>query len=474
MKKTRIISMFLVFILALTVMFPLFASAEDPTIVDSGYCGGEGDGTNLTWSLDSEGVLTISGSGAMFEKSCISEGNYSPWFSKRNRIKKVIFEPGVTHVGNGFFQCEKLETIEIPETVESMSNYVFPYCFSLKEVTIPKSLTYIRDNPFIFCKKLTKITVDEDNPVYLSKGNCVIEKESGKLTFGCTGSVIPDDGTVKSIAYTAFDGAGFSQITIPSSLTTVDGFSCSDLESVIIQDGVTEIASHAFYQCRSLKSVTIPESLTTIGDSAFLLTAVETVDYGGTREQWDQIVVGTNNEQLLNADIRFLGCSHIPGEPKEDPDSRIPLTCTDDGTVDIVTECTLCGKELSRETVLLPATNHKNAVTVPQVEATYDAHGFTEGVFCNDCNTWLSGHEIIHNTLGERTIVREATEDKPGEVIITCTVCGERGLYEYQYQHKPEEPSDDNPTIGERIRKAVRGVIDWFLRLIAWLGGGKK
>lgn len=34
-------------------------------IVDSGYCGGEGNGTNLTWTLDSEGTLTISGNGKM-------------------------------------------------------------------------------------------------------------------------------------------------------------------------------------------------------------------------------------------------------------------------------------------------------------------------------------------------------------------------------------------------------------------------
>ena len=34
-------------------------------VVEQGYCGGEGDGTNLTWILTDDGVLTISGSGAM-------------------------------------------------------------------------------------------------------------------------------------------------------------------------------------------------------------------------------------------------------------------------------------------------------------------------------------------------------------------------------------------------------------------------
>ena len=39
------------------------ATALAAGIVDSGTCGAEGDGSNLTWTLDSEGVLTISGSG---------------------------------------------------------------------------------------------------------------------------------------------------------------------------------------------------------------------------------------------------------------------------------------------------------------------------------------------------------------------------------------------------------------------------
>ena len=45
------------------LLFPVTAAAA--TIEDSGYCGGEGDGTNLRWTLDSDGLLTISGVGEM-------------------------------------------------------------------------------------------------------------------------------------------------------------------------------------------------------------------------------------------------------------------------------------------------------------------------------------------------------------------------------------------------------------------------
>ena len=51
--------------LALCMLAALTAEIFAAGIVASGYCGGEGDGKNLSWTLDSAGTLTISGTGAM-------------------------------------------------------------------------------------------------------------------------------------------------------------------------------------------------------------------------------------------------------------------------------------------------------------------------------------------------------------------------------------------------------------------------
>lgn len=60
--KKRVISLLMALVLAATL---LPVQVWGATVVDSGYCGGEGDGTNLTWTLDSDGLLTISGKGKM-------------------------------------------------------------------------------------------------------------------------------------------------------------------------------------------------------------------------------------------------------------------------------------------------------------------------------------------------------------------------------------------------------------------------
>ena len=51
--------------LALCMLAALTAEIFAADIVASGYCGGEGDGKNLSWTLDSAGTLTISGTRAM-------------------------------------------------------------------------------------------------------------------------------------------------------------------------------------------------------------------------------------------------------------------------------------------------------------------------------------------------------------------------------------------------------------------------
>ena len=115
--------------------------------------------------------------------------------------------------------------------------------------------------------------VEEGNPVYHSAGNCLIETQSKTLLFGCSNSIIPDDGSVTSIGSMAFSGrSGLESIVIPDSVTSIggDAFSgCSGLESIVILDGVTSIGDWAFSGCSGLESIVIPDRVTSIGRGAF-------------------------------------------------------------------------------------------------------------------------------------------------------------------------------------------------------------
>ena len=107
-------------ILVLTLVLSVGSvSAAEPAIVDSGNCGK--DGSNVTWTLDSNGLLTISGEGEMSDYSLSPDsasGGYitiAPWGSQVNSVSILN---GVTSVGDyAFYGCTGLTSMTIPDSV---------------------------------------------------------------------------------------------------------------------------------------------------------------------------------------------------------------------------------------------------------------------------------------------------------------------------------------------------------------------
>lgn len=112
----------------------------------SGSCG-----ESLTWSLNSAGDLTISGTGDM--ASFIATG--APWAEYRNQVKLVIVGQGVTSIGSSAFQdCENLETVRLPNTLTALGEAAFLRCGKLTNVSLPISLKSVGEDCFTGCEKL--------------------------------------------------------------------------------------------------------------------------------------------------------------------------------------------------------------------------------------------------------------------------------------------------------------------------------
>ncbi len=334
---------------------------------------GDIGGNEINWTLDENGVLTISGTGKMY--------NYfdhdAPWEADKLKIKKVVIEKGVTKIGaHSFCGCKNLDSVMIPASVISsgkeafccdnygghvnkvyiedikswcniefqdvranplifdtklylnnnlVENLVIPEdmaeigwaafygCSSIKTVSIPSAMTGEYWYIFNSCNNLEEIVVDNDNPTYCSIDGNLFSKDKKMIYQFCNGKkdtkyIVPD--SVTQIGDEAFfNCTNLQYVILPDSLTIIGNScfnGCTSLKEIKIPNSVTEISWWTFSRCKSLTNITIPNTVVEIYDNAFNSCAnLSDIYYFGTPSEWNDIVVGTNNNAFSNAKVHF-------------------------------------------------------------------------------------------------------------------------------------------------------------------------
>ena len=145
-------------LLSLLVLLTVAVTGAWADVIISGDCGTSGHATEVTYSLTSEGVMTISGTGAMMD---FNGQNDQPWKDNRSVITSVVIESGVTTIGNyAFMGCTNLSSLSISNTVTKIGQNSFYNCARLSSVTIPGSVTIIGYQAFVNCTDLETFTVE--------------------------------------------------------------------------------------------------------------------------------------------------------------------------------------------------------------------------------------------------------------------------------------------------------------------------
>ena len=213
--------------------------------LSSGVCG-----DNLTYVLDSNGTLTISGTGDMYDFNY--DGVPVVWSEYKDSITSLVIEEGVTSVGlNAFFNYYNLENIHIASSVTDIGSSSFHY--TLWYENQPDGLIYI-----------------------------------GKVLYSCKGyfpsntSISVKEGTVSINPRTFEKQIGLVSITMPDSVTHIGEAAfayCDNLTSLTLSKNITEIPNSMLSGCGRLTSVSIPENVTVIGDEAFYSCGIRNLEF---------------------------------------------------------------------------------------------------------------------------------------------------------------------------------------------------
>lgn len=264
-------------IVLLTGIVPVTALAA--TTVDSGSITG-----GIQWSLDSNGVLTLSGRGEI--KSFNEET--PPWYKYSYDITSIVVKDGIIGVGanaflystratsvtlansvtfigdSAFSGCVSLESISFPANLKSIGNDAFYGCSSLEKITLPDGVKYLGDSAFELCAGLISTNFPASIEFIGSdvfKACFSLEKitvASGNKHFSADnrGVLFNKDKSKLLLALVSLSG----NYSIPSSVKEINDYAfsnCYYLETVNIPASVTEIGFCAFNGVGSIKAINV-------------------------------------------------------------------------------------------------------------------------------------------------------------------------------------------------------------------------
>lgn len=420
---------------------------------------------DISWEVSEDGVLTISGTGAM-KHYTISEP--APWYAVRDKISKVVVEKGVTRIGSyAFCDLEKVSDLTLPEGLETIGWAAFRECRSLKNLVLPLEVKIIGGGAFQGCESLTSVTVPQNVKAleYAVFKNCkqlktvtlpaelekigvsafsgcselkVMNLPKGLLELGdnafanCTkleNLTIPAD--IQELPSGVLrDCANLISVTLPAEMTAIgdEAFAgCKRLSMVLLPKSLTTVGEAAFADCTALTGLELPESLQTIGNRAFSgCTKLDSVKLG-------EKVTAIGDEAFADSGVKsaaFAGNAPKYGEKVF-------------GTQK-VTGSYLCSGEGWTEEVLsnlgahVQLTKHHvegKEESIPAKEATCTEDGMLEGKKCGVCGDILQGQQGVH-ALGH-----EPSAEDPS----VCARCGEKLTVE------ETEPAVTVETVAETI-----------------------
>lgn len=172
---------------------------------------------------------------------------------------------------NAFAYCQNITGVTLPEGLESIGYWAFVDNQHLNNVVIPSSVTHIAPGPFVNCPALNNLSIAEGNTHYYMDGMMIYSAGGDSLVSAHKSAdsvFLPN--TLRYV--NGFGGnSNVKYVHVPDGVTTIgnEAFNVSSLRSIDLPSHLHFIDEWAFYYCTSLTRVGMPATLDTMGEGCF-------------------------------------------------------------------------------------------------------------------------------------------------------------------------------------------------------------
>ncbi|SFD27847.1 leucine-rich repeat protein [Ruminococcus albus] len=209
---------------------------KDPAKPADNKCGDQ-----LTWEFSTDGTLTISGKGDMYNY----ELGDMPWSKDSDKIKKVVIGEGVESICcYAFSNLEELVSVELSDSLRIIDDYAFCNDRKLSSVNnISPSLEVI--GCYAFDKTAWLEAKRSEDPMVIVNGVLI----DGA---GCKGKVKVPEGTKIISAYSFSGNSAITSVELPNDTKYIRQCAfkdCTSLTDIYIDKNVVLIYDDAFSGC---------------------------------------------------------------------------------------------------------------------------------------------------------------------------------------------------------------------------------
>ena len=375
------------------------------TFIDSGTCG-----ENLTWTIDLDGTLRITGTGAMADYTDAA----APWSKHASAVKSLILEDGVTSVGkNAFSGMNSMISAVVPTTTEYIAEGAFAGCSALQEIQIP----------------FVGVSADA------ADSEAVFGAIFGKVSSGGVVQYYKQEGTsLSGYRYGIPESLKKVTVTAGSKISFGAFYNCTGLAEIYLNEGIAAIAKYSFNGCTGLKDLIIPKSVTAIEEYALKgcnsLESLTVPFVGASRDAnatYDSVfghVFGRTSQSDSNYYVQYYNVegTSLSGYGYAVPTALKKVTVTDADRIPIGAFSNLSG--ITELTI-------NGGVSSVESFAFYKTSGLTDIYYQDTEAAWIEvpigdGNEVLGN------VVIHFLEEAPKEAAViqaaSLTLAGQIGV----------------------------------------------